>query len=98
VYDVTKGGIAISARGALAASSAPSRAADRTAPRTRLVRRGGKLVAKVKDASGIAVTLVQIGNRRPKRYTKPIKASRAAAVRYWSVDVWGNTERRHRMR
>jgi pimeloyl-ACP methyl ester carboxylesterase len=97
VYDVTPEGIAINAQGANQASSAPSRAADRKAPRTTLTRRGGKLVAKAYDASGVAVTLVQVGNRRPTRYTKPLKVSRRAKVRYWSVDVWGNTERKHRM-
>ncbi len=98
VYDVTPEGIAISAQGANQASSARSRAADRKAPRTTLKRRGGKLVAKAHDASGVAVTLVQVGNRKPTRYTKPLKVSRRANVRYWSVDVWGNTERKHRMR
>jgi pimeloyl-ACP methyl ester carboxylesterase len=98
VYDVTPAGIAINAQGAHNASSAPSRAADSKAPRTTLKRRGGKLVAKAKDASGVAVTLVQIGNRKPERYTKPMRVSRRATVRYWSVDVWGNTERKHRMR
>jgi hypothetical protein len=98
LYDITPAGIAINAQGALNASSAPSRAADRKAPRTTIKRRGGKLVAKASDASGVAVTLVQIGNRRPKRYTKPLRVSRRATVRYWSVDVWGNAERKHRMR
>jgi pimeloyl-ACP methyl ester carboxylesterase len=98
VYDVTPGGIDVSVKGALQASAAPSRAADRKAPRTTLKRRGGKLVARAKDASGVAVTLVQIGNRRPRRYTKPLRVSRRAKVRYWSVDVWGNTERKRRMR
>jgi pimeloyl-ACP methyl ester carboxylesterase len=98
VYDVTPAGIAISAQGAKTTSAAPSRAADRTAPRTTLKRRGGRLVAKAKDASGVAVTLVQIGNRKPKRYTKPLKAARRATVRYWSVDVWGNAERKHRLK
>jgi pimeloyl-ACP methyl ester carboxylesterase len=98
VYDVTPAGIAINAQGAHNASSAPSRAADSKAPRTTLKRRGGKLVTKAKDASGVAVTLVQIGNRKPERYTKPMRVSRRATVRYWSVDVWGNTERKHRMR
>lgn len=98
VYDVTPDGIAINAQGANQASSAPSRAADRTAPRTTLKRRGGRLVAKATDASGVATTLVQIGNRKPKRYTKPLKVSRRAKVRYWSVDVWGNREKARRLR
>ena len=50
------------------------------------------------DASGVATTLIQLGKRKPKRYTKPIKVSRRAKVRYWSVDVWGNRERKHRMK
>jgi hypothetical protein len=97
VYDVTPGGVDVTVKGALQASSAPSRAADRTPPRTRLVRRGGRLVAKATDASGVALTLVQIGNRKPKRYTKPLRVSRRATVRYWSVDVWGNSEKARRL-
>jgi hypothetical protein len=97
VYDVTPAGIAINAQGALNASSAPSRAADRKAPHTTAKRRGGKLVAKATDASGIAVTLVQIGNRKPKRYTKPTRVSRRATVRYWSIDEWGNREKARRL-
>jgi pimeloyl-ACP methyl ester carboxylesterase len=97
VYDVTPAGIAINAQGAHNASTAPSRAADRTPPRTTLKRRGGRLVAKATDASGVAVTLVQIGNRKPRRYAKPLKVSRRASVRYWSVDVWGNREKARRL-
>jgi len=67
-------------------------------PRRLSVVRGGELVAKARDASGVATTLIQIGNRKPKRYTKPITVSRRAKVRYWSVDIWGNAERKHRMK
>jgi hypothetical protein len=96
VYDLTPAGVDVSAQGSRTAATAPSRAADRTAPRTRVTRRGSKLRATATDASGVAVTMVQVGKRRPRPWTKPLTVSRRTAVRYWSVDVWGNAERKRR--
>ena len=98
VYDLTPAGIDVGVQGARSTSSAPSRTADRTPPSTKLSFRGGELRAKAKDASGVAATLVQVGKGKPRRYTRPIRIARAATVRYWSVDVWGNSERKRSMR
>jgi hypothetical protein len=97
LYDLTPAGIAVSVQGSHTASSAPARAADRTPPRTTVRRRGSKLVATAKDASGVAVTMVQVGRHRAKPWRAPLKAARTATVRYWSVDVFGNTERKRRV-
>lgn len=94
VYDLGATPIAIAADGAETRSAAPSRAADTRAPRTTAVIKRGKLRVKAKDASGIKVTLVQVGKRTPQIYKRPLRVGAKAKVRVWSVDTAGNTERK----
>jgi hypothetical protein len=101
VYDLSAGPLDVQARGAKAAAYSGGRAVsgrpgDRKAPRTTLKRRGGKLVAKAKDDTGVAVTMVQVG-KRAKPYKRALRARRGSVVRYWSVDKAGNRERKHRL-
>jgi hypothetical protein len=68
------------------------------APRTTAkVRRSGArrvITLKASDASGVAVTMVQVGKSRPRPYTRTLKVGRRTTVRYWSIDTVGNAERK----
>jgi hypothetical protein len=71
------------------------------APRTTAkVRRSGArrvITLRASDASGVAVTMVQVGKARPRPYKRALKVGRRTAVRYWSLDTAGNAERRRRV-
>ncbi|MBE2319616.1 hypothetical protein DVA67_026850 [Solirubrobacter sp. CPCC 204708] len=98
VYDLGATPIAIDADGAKTASAAPSRPADTRAPKTTATIKRGKLRVKTKDASGVQVTLVQVGKARPKVYKRALRVGARAKVRVWSVDTAGNTERKRLVR
>jgi hypothetical protein len=103
VYEIPAAGMNVTARGTQAVAAAADgavlkgRKADTAPPRTKVkVRRSGSrriLTATAKDASGVAVTMVKVGKGRAKPWTKRLKVSRRATVRYWSVDTLGNAER-----
>jgi hypothetical protein len=98
VYDLAATPIAIDAAGAKTQSAARSRAADTRAPKTTASIKNGKLRVKAKDASGVQVTLVQVGKARPKVYKRVMRVGAKAKVRVWSVDTAGNTERKRLVR
>ncbi|WP_028061388.1 lipase/acyltransferase domain-containing protein [Candidatus Solirubrobacter pratensis] len=91
LYDLAPAGVDVSAAGSRSASSAPARAADRRAPRTKAKLRRGKLTLRARDASRVAVTMVRVGGRKARPYKRPLRLGHAK-VRYWSVDEWGNAE------
>lgn len=98
VYDLASVPIAIAADGARTASAAPSRAADTRAPRTTASINRGRLRVKATDASGVQLTLVQVGKRAPKVYKRSMRVGAKAKVRVWSIDTAGNTERKRLVR
>ena len=95
VYD---GPVEVTARGAKTQSSVAGHPADVRAPRTTAkVRRTGArrvITLTASDRSGVAVTMVQVGRARPRPYRRALKVGRRTTVRYWSVDTFGNAERK----